>query len=98
MKSDSFARKTLGPQELRLASEAFERALGKVGESELHPYDIRKNLAQHVMHKIFAGERDGEDLCNSALAALRGIEVRERRKESRIWPSASAREIHRRSP
>lgn len=75
MKSDAYARSILGPEELRLAGEAFEAALAEVGESDLHPYEIRKSLAQHIMQKIFAGEHDAQQLREGALARTRALEA-----------------------
>jgi hypothetical protein len=100
MKSDGFARNILGPDDLRLASEAFEAALAEVGESELHPYEIRKNLAQHVMQKIFAGERDREALREGALTALRTVEEQfgagnHGAEDFHVAPTSSNRNIRR---
>jgi hypothetical protein len=100
MKSNGFARNTLGPEDLRLASEAFDAALAEVGESELHPYEIRKNLAQQVMQKIFAGERDRETLRKGALTALRTVEEQygagnHGAAEFQVAPTSSNRNIRR---
>jgi len=95
MTVNGFARNTLGPAELRLASEAFEKALAEVGESELHPYVIRKSLAQHVMRNIFAGERDPARLSEGALANLRSLEAKEVVQEFRIPPTSSNENIRR---
>ena len=86
MTSNEFAQNTLGPAELRLAGEAFEAALVEVSESELHPYAIRKSLAQHVMQSIFAGERDAMRLREGALASLRRLESLE---NVRVPPNSS---------
>lgn len=93
MTSNGFARNTLGPSELRLASKAFEAALAEVGESELHPYTIRKSLAQHVMSNIFAGERDATRLSEGALSNLRSLEAKEVVQEVRFPPHSSNENI-----
>lgn len=86
MTSNGHAQNTLGPADLRLAGEAFEAALVEASESELHPYTIRKSLAQHVMQSILAGERDVMRICEGALASLRRLESVE---NVRVLPSSS---------
>lgn len=93
MKSDRYARNILGPEELRLAGEAFEAALAEVGESDLHPYEIRKSLAQHIMQKIFAGERDAQQLHDGALARMRALEAQENMQAVRVTPISSNENI-----
>jgi hypothetical protein len=93
MTSNGFARGTLGPAELRLAGQAFEAALAEVGESELHPYAIRKCLAQHVMQRIFAGERDATRLREGALESLRGLEAKEVARNAPVPPNSSNENI-----
>jgi hypothetical protein len=77
MNKNTFSRNALGPEDLRLAGRAFETALSEVGDSDLHPYTIRKTLAQHVMGDILAGERDLDQIALNAITALRELEARD---------------------
>jgi hypothetical protein len=92
MTSHGYVRKILGPEDLRLASDVFGAALGEVGDSDLHPYAIRKNLAQAVMQQIFAGERDPDRLHSQALDNLRRLEQTGER-EAEITPKSSNENI-----
>jgi hypothetical protein len=94
MQHHGYARNILGPEDLRLASDVFEAALGEVGESDLHPYTIRKNLAQTVMQQVFAGERDPHRLHDQALDNLRRLEGMQARKGTPIISSASNENVH----
>ena len=94
MMSNGFARNALGPAELRLASEAFEAALAEVSDSDLHPYMIRKGLAQHVMRSILAGERDTTRLRDGALASLRSLGSGETVQDHSGPPNSSNENVH----
>ncbi len=69
------AKSVLDPEDLRLASRVFDEALGEVGDSDLHPYAIRRRLSQSVMDGIRQGERDPDRLRKSALGDLRRLEA-----------------------
>ena len=82
-------RNILGPEDLRLAGEVFEAALADVGESDLHPYAIRKTLAQSIMRQIFEGERDRKRLHYGALNGLRSLERGQDGRTKRFVPRSS---------
>lgn len=84
-----YARNTLGPEDLRLAGDVFEAALANVGESDLHPYAIRKTLAQTVMEQVFAGERDRATLHDEALKMLHVAEQSLEQNTTRFLPRSS---------
>jgi len=94
MTPHGYARNILGPEDLRLASDVFEAALSEVGESDLHPYAIRKSLAQTVMQQVFAGERDPHRLHDHALDNLRRLERVQDRKATSIISSSSNENVH----
>ena len=50
----------LGPDDLRLASEAFEAALFSLdeGTTAIHPYTARQVLARYIIHQALRGQRD----------------------------------------
>lgn len=94
MTPHGYARNILGPEDLRLASDVFEAALANVGESDLHPYAIRKTLAQTVMQQIFAGQRDRSKLQDEALSSLRQYERTQENKTARFLPRSSNENVH----
>jgi hypothetical protein len=62
----------LGPEDLRLASDAFEAALHGVNEqtSDIHPYTARQVLARYIIGRALHGERDPTSLRDRALSYL----------------------------
>jgi hypothetical protein len=63
----------LGPDDLRLAADAFEAALHCIGEStcEHSPHATRRLLAHYVIERALAGERDFVALRDGALCYVR---------------------------
>ena len=55
---------------VRLMGLAFEIALGSFGGTPAHDDPIRAALAQTIIAKAEAGERDPERLCEAALNAI----------------------------
>lgn len=66
-------RHSLGPEELKSAASAFERALEQSSDicEEMHPLVVRKSIAKAVMEGALSGERDEARLQERALARLR---------------------------
>ena len=62
----------LGPDDLRLASDAFEAALCSVNETttDIHPYTVRQVLARFIINEALRGQRDLQRLRDGALAYL----------------------------
>ena len=56
---------------IRLMGIAFETALGAYGATLGSDDPIRTALAQNIISKAQAGERDPERLCEAALKAVR---------------------------
>ena len=63
----------LGPNDLRLAANAFEAALQSLDESacEIPPHAARQLLAQYIIEKALNGYRDPKQLGEGALANLK---------------------------
>jgi hypothetical protein len=62
----------LGPDDLRLASQAFEAALFCLDEATtpIHPYTARHMLARYIIQHALRGQRDLHRLRDGALAYL----------------------------
>ena len=74
--SRSRPARPLQPDDLRMAADAFEAALGQLDESlPLDPFTSRRMLARYVIEHMFDGERDPERLCREALKHLRSMSV-----------------------
>ena len=67
----------LGPDDLRLAADAFEAALLSIHEStcETAAHTIRRRLAEYVIEQALTGERDFDALRDGALGYVRSITV-----------------------
>jgi len=65
-------RPSLGPDELHIASEAFEAALGAVVGplGAMPPERVRDILAKYISERALMGERDPETLRDGALECL----------------------------
>jgi hypothetical protein len=65
----------LSPDDLRLAAEAFDKALLSVQEvaDDLPPYRARQLLARYVMERALRGDRDPVQLRQYALERLRRV-------------------------
>jgi hypothetical protein len=72
-----FPAQALGPEDLRLAAEAFEAALRRLDEStcETSPHTIRRLMAQYVIEHALNGERELKALRDGALAYVAAIGV-----------------------
>ena len=67
----------LGPDDLRLAADAFEAALLSIHEStcETPAHTTRRLLAHYVIEHALTGERDFEALRDGALSYVKSITV-----------------------
>jgi hypothetical protein len=67
----------LGPDDLRLAADAFEAALLTIHENtcESPARTTRRLLAQYVIEHALTGERDFEALRNGALGYVNSITI-----------------------
>ena len=67
----------LGPDDLRLAADAFEAALHSLDEStcEAPPHMTRRLLAQYVIEHALTGQRDLDALRDGALGYVKSITV-----------------------
>jgi hypothetical protein len=67
----------LGPDDLRLAADAFEAALHSLDESTCNgpPHAARRLLARYVIERTLSGERDVTVLRDGALSWLRNPRV-----------------------
>ena len=65
--------RVLGPDDLRIAADAFEDALKSMHEDdcEVSPHTARQMLARYIVEKALAGERDRGRLRDGALDVLR---------------------------
>jgi len=64
-------RPSLGPDELHIASEAFDAALAVAGPlATMPPERVRDILAKYVSERALMGERDPETLRDGALECL----------------------------
>jgi len=65
-----FPGQALGPDDLRLAADAFEAALHSLDESacDTSPHATRRILARYVIERALSGERDLSRLRDGALA------------------------------
>jgi len=72
-----FTGQALGPEDLRLAVDAFEAALHGLDEStcETSPHTIRRLLAQYVIERALNGERELKALRDGALAYVAAMGV-----------------------
>jgi len=63
----------LGPNDLRLAANAFEAALQSLDESacEVAPHAARQLLARYIIENALSGRRDPNQLCEGALLYLK---------------------------
>jgi hypothetical protein len=63
-------RDILGPDDLRLAADAFEAALHAIDEGtcETSAHVTRRLLARYVIERALGGEREVAALCDGALA------------------------------
>ena len=59
----------LGPEDLRLAADAFEAALYALDETtdDIDPYMARQAIARSIMESVLRGERDPDQLTELAL-------------------------------
>ena len=61
----------LTPDDLRLAADAFETALGGLDDSvPINAFTARRMLARYVIEHVFDGERDPKRLSAGALTHL----------------------------
>jgi hypothetical protein len=75
MTTNQFGPEVLGPDDLHLASDAFEAALRSVDQAttDVHPYTVRQVLARYIIHQAMRGQRDWDHLREGALAYLAQI-------------------------
>jgi len=61
------------PNELNLAAEAYDKALGSLPPEafELQPYTVRRLVAIHVIYAALSGVRDPARLRDGALEYVR---------------------------
>jgi hypothetical protein len=59
----------LGPDDLRIAADAFEAVVSELDEStcEHAPYVARRLIARHIIERSLSGERDAGKLREGAL-------------------------------
>jgi hypothetical protein len=79
MKIDSFLppnARSLDPDDLRIAADAFEAALPALDESIPDPYAARQSLARFVIDRAFQGERSPDRLRSEALDHVKAIRRR----------------------
>ena len=63
--------RSLGPDDLRAASHAFDSALATLGGDVGDPGSVRRELARFIMEGSFDGERNADRLCAGALEHAR---------------------------
>jgi hypothetical protein len=75
MSAPSFLKydQVLGPDDLRLAADAFEAALQSLNESvcAVAPHAARQLLAHYIIEKALSGQCDPRQLREGALAHLK---------------------------
>jgi hypothetical protein len=81
----------LGPDDLRVAAEAFEAALNNLNEGfgAIDAYSARQSLARFIMDRTLRGERDRLRLTK---AALKDLQTRDSERSARR-PSSALRQI-----
>jgi len=69
-------RLSLGPDELHIATDAFDAALGAVAGSmaTMAPARVRDILAKYIAERALMGERDAKTLRDGAVDCLRLME------------------------
>jgi hypothetical protein len=72
-----FPPQALGPEDLRLAADAFEAALQSLDEStcDTSPHTARRLLARYVIERALSGERELNALREGALAYVQSGRV-----------------------
>lgn len=63
---------SLGPAELQVAVNAYESAIKLIGAAA-EADGVRESLADHIMRKVLAGERDEHAVRDAAIIALTGV-------------------------
>jgi hypothetical protein len=67
----SVKARSLNPDDLRIASDAFEAALVSLDGTSSDPRRVRELLARFILERAFEGERDADRLRAAALEHVR---------------------------
>jgi hypothetical protein len=72
---ESLPLNTLGPDDLRMAADAFEAALRALDEATCpyNPHTVRLIIGRYIIERALAGERDPAKLGHGALMCLETV-------------------------